>query len=279
MPAYDDRDDVLDAFREGREAIEAFGLRRHFVFTRMRRWFTGNAPPWSQTVPGAGYPVDVEDEVKPAPRVRGVSSSFIVASGGRYSEGDLRIDKLTPRRDPSIGVELWQFDRAVTDDRDEAHVVIVGRGGTPWHVREGTARLIVPGPYDIATAVTCANALRTAMPGHWSDPYAHTAGDDTPAPGVAATDASSVIALSNALRTAWVMHRADTVLHPATDDTPVTAPVATDAQGALVLLHDLLRVFNAHVAAGDVVECQVIEARADRAFSHVVIVRPTRRTP
>lgn len=280
MPAPDERDEVLDAFREGREAIEEFGLRRHKVFIRRRRWYAGTTGTWAPSgARGKGYPVDVETEVTPAPRVRDVAVQFMVLSGGRFQQGDIRIDKITPRAEPTIGVEMWPFVQATTERDEERHVVIVERSGTPWHVREGTARLLTPGPYDAATAVACANALRTAYPLHWSDAFAHAVGDVDPAPGVVATDAASALTLANALRTAWAAHRADAAQHPTADPHAVGAPVATDATSTLVLLHELLRVFNLHVAPGPVAECTVIEAHGDRAFSHSLIVRPTRRTP
>lgn len=283
MPAPNDRDDVLEAFREGREAIDEFGLRRQYVYVRTRRWYTGSAGAWAPSgARGKGYPVDTEVQVLPTPRVRYVSMSFLVASAGRYHEGDLRIDKVTPRNEPGTGIELWQFDQPVTDASSERHVMLVERGGTPWHRREGTDRLLTPGPYNAATAVTCANALRVAFAAHWSDPYAHTApGSSAPAPGVAATDTASAITLAGLLRAAWVSHRADLSLHVEADTYAVSAPApgAGDVQALLVLLHDLLRVFNLHVAHGPVSECEVVESRADRAFTHTVIVRPTRRTP
>lgn len=283
MPAPNDRDDVLEAIREGREAIDEFGLRRTYVYTRTRRWYTGSAGAWAPSgVRGRGFPVDTEVQVLPTPRVRQVSVQYIVASAGRYRDGDIVIDKVTPKNEPTTGTELHLFDRPVADPSTERHVMLVERGGTPWHLREGTARLLTPGPYDVPTAVTCANALRAAYPAHWSDPYAHTApGDPAAAPGVPATDLVSAITLAGLLRTAWVAHRANVVLHPEADPYPVTAPApgAGDAQALLVLLHDLLRVFNAHVASGRVSECEVLEARADRPFTHTVVVRPTRRTP
>ena len=102
MPQPNDRDDVLEAFREGREAIDEFGLRRTYVYTRTRRWYAGTAGAWTPSgVRGRGYPVDTEVQVLPTPRVRDVSAQFVVASAGRYREGDLRIDKITPKNEPS----------------------------------------------------------------------------------------------------------------------------------------------------------------------------------
>lgn len=282
MPAPNDRDEVLDAFREGRQAIDDFGLRRTLVFTRSRVWYSGTGGAWAPSgARGRGFPVDVEVQALPTPRVRPMSVQYVMASAGRYREGDIVVDKVTPKAEPTTGMELHLFTRPVTDASTERHVVLVERGGTPWHVREGTARLLTSGPYDVPTAVTCANALRAAYAAHWSDAYAHTAADLAPAPGVAATDLATAVTLAGALRAAWVAHRANVALHPEADAYPVTAPApgVGDAQALLVLLHDLLRVFNAHVAPGQVSECEVIEARADRAFSHTVMVRPTRRVP
>lgn len=280
MPAPDERDEVLEAFREGRAAIEEFGLRRHRVYTRRRRWYAGTGGIWTPSgARGKGYPVDVETEISPAPKVRDLSVQMMVLSGGRFQMGDIKVDKITPRNEPSTGVELWPFTEATPMRDEERHVMIVERSGTPWHVREGTARLLVSGPYDQASAVVCANALRTAYPLHWSDQYAHAVGDTDPAPGVVATNFATARTLANALRTAWLAHRDDLTQHPAEDAYAVQAPVAADDQGTLVLLHELLRVFNLHVAPGPVSECTVIEAHGDRAFSHSLIVRPTRRTP
>lgn len=282
MP-YNDRDDVLDAFREGRQAIDDFGLRRVEVYLRTRRWCGGVAPPWtSSTQRGAGYPIDEEVRLTPAPRVRDIALSLMVSSGGRYQVGDIKVDKITPLGVPGTGVELWPFTQPTTGGptgNDERHVLLVRRTGTPWHVREGTDRLLVAAPLNEAQAVAAANALRTAYPAHWSDVPAHLVADATPAPGVVATDFASARTLANVLRTSWVAHRANLTLHPAADALPLVAPVAASDQGTLVLLHDLLRVFNGHVAPGPVSECTVVEAHGDRAFSLSLIVRPTRRTP
>jgi hypothetical protein len=282
MP-YNDRDDVLDAFREGRQAIDDFGLRRVEVYLRTRRWCGGASPPWSaSTQRGAGYPVDEETRLTPAPRVRDLALALMVSSGGRYQAGDIKVDKITPLGVPGTGVELWPFTQPTTGGptgNDERHVLLVRRTGTPWHVREGTERLLAPAPLTEAQAVQVANALRAAYPGHWSDVPAHLAADATLAPGVAATGWASALTLANVLRASWSAHRADLALHPVADALPLTAPAASDPQSTLVLLHDLLRVFNAHVAPGPVSECTVVEAHGDRAFSLSLIVRPTRRTP
>lgn len=275
-----ERDAILEAFREGRQAIDDFGLRRTYVYTRVRRWYTGTAPPWSTSSgAGVGYPVDTTTQILPTPRVRSLSERFIAGSGGRFTSGDLRIDKITPRHEPSTGTELWPFTRATTDRGEERHVLLVDRDGTPWHTREGGDRLLTPGPFDVATAVACVNALRAAYVAHFADTEAHFAADATAVPSTNATTQGEAIDLANALRAAWGTHRANLTAHPEADAFPLVAPAATTAQSLLVLTHDLLRVFNEHVARGEVKECTVVQAHADRAFTHELIVRPTRRTP
>ena len=273
------RDEVLDAFAEGRGVAEELGLRRFHTYVRRRTWRSGSSLPWSTSAPGRGYPCDAEVLLTPAPKVEDVSVRMIASSGGTFQAGDIRLSKITPRREPSTGLELWELTEApASPAAEERHVVLVGRSGTPWHVYEGTARLLTPGPYDAASAVACANALQEAMAGHLPNTEAHLVADPM-VPGPAATDLASAITLANALRTAWVAHRSSLVVHPAADPYPLTAPAASDGQTLAVLLHDLLRAFNAHVAEGPVRECTVVHASAARAFSHELIVRPTRRTP
>lgn len=273
-----DRDEVLEALAEGRAAAEEIGLRRFRAFIRRRTWRSGSSLPWAASVPGRGLPCDVEVPITPSPKVEDVSVRLLAASGGTFQVGDVRLSKITPRREPTIGLELWQLTEAPASPAEERHVVLVGRSGTPWHVYEGTARLIVSGPYDLPSALVCVNALQGAMVGHLPNTEAHLVADPM-VPGPAATDLSSAITLANALRAAWVAHRASLTVHPAADPYPLTAPAATDGQTLAVLLHDLLRAFNAHVAEGPVSECTVVHASASRAFSHELIVRPTRRTP
>lgn len=275
-----ERDAILEAFREGRQAIDDFGLRRTYVYVRTRRWYTGTTPPWAPSSgAGVGLPVDTTTQILPTPRVRSLSERFIAGSGGRFASGDLRIDKITPRHEPSTGTELWPFTRATTARGEERHVLLVDRDGTPWHLREGGDRVLTPGPFDVATAVACVNALRAAYATHFADTEAHAVADATALPGTDATTQGEAITLANALRAAWGTHRTNLAAHPEADASPVLAPVAATAQSLLELAHDLLRVFNEHVARGEVKECTVVQAHADRAFTLELIVRPTRRTP
>lgn len=282
MTVPQERDEILEAFQEGRQAIDDFGLRRTYVYVRSRRWYAGSSAPWTPASgAGVGYPVDGTTQVLPTPRVRDLDTRFIVASGGRFQVGDVRIDKITPRREPSTGVELWPFTKATASKGEERHVLLVERAGTPWHAREGGDRILTPGPYNEATAITCVNALRVAYAAHFIDAEAHLAADASAVPPADATNLATAIALANALRAAWAVHRVGLASHPEADPHPLVAPAAGSgsAQALLVLVHDLLRAFNDHVARGEVRECTVLEAHADRAFSHTLIVRPTRRTP
>lgn len=274
-----DRDEVLEALAEGRAAAEEIGLRRYRAFIRRRTWYAGSgALPWATSAPGRGLPSDVEVAITPSPKVDDVDVRLIASSGGTFQTGDLWLRKITPRREPNIGLELWQLREPPASTAEERHIVLVGRSGTPWHVYEGTARLLTPGPYDLPTALACANALQAAMVAHLPNAEAHLT-PDAMVPGPAAVDLTTALALANALRAVWVAHRASLVVHPAADPYPVAAPVATTAESLAILLHGLLRAFNGHVAEGPVSECTVVHAGASKAFSHELIVRPTRRTP
>lgn len=280
MPQPNDRDDLILDVADARQIVADMGLRRALVYARSRRWFAGTSPPWApSTGRGVGFPVDVELPILPTPSVRDLSVRQVLASGGRFQSGDVQIDKIVPRRDPNTGVELAPFTDPTEHPNEERHILLVSKSGTPWHVREGTDRLLVSAPVDEAGAVACANALRAAYPGHWSDAYAHNAASASPAPGTPATDFASALVLANALRAAWVAHRADLGAHPSADLSPVTAAVATTSQTTLVLLHNLLRVFNEHVALGPVSECVMVVVLDRKAFTHELVVRPTRRTP
>lgn len=281
MPEPNDRDDALEGFAEARQAIADAGLRRTLVYTRVRRWYApSDTFPWDETgVRGRGVPMDTETEIVPTPRVKSVNVGLILASGGRYQSGDVRIDRITPRAEPSTGFKLGEFTRAARVAGEERHVITVDRSGTPWHVYEGTARLLVPAPIDLDPAIAALNLLRLAYPSHWSDGYAHLLADASTAPGSPATGDPTAMALLNTMRTRWMTHRADLTLHREVDPYPVTLPACTDGQSAVLLLHELLRLYNAHAAVGAVSENEVVEARADASFEHVLIVRPTRRTP
>lgn len=280
MAALTERDLLLADIAEARGEVDAVGLRRHRVYLRTRRWYAGTTGTWAPSgARGKGYPVDTEVEILPPPRVREVAVQMMVLSGGRFQMGDIKVDKITPRGELGVGIELWPFTQPTVDKDEERHVMLIERSGTPWHMREGTDRLLVAAPTNEASAVVVANALRAAYPAHWSDALAHAV-DSTDGVGApVATGFASARTLANALRAAWVAHRVDLVQHPMADAYPVQAPAATDDTSTLLLLHELLRVFNAHAAMGPVSECTVIEAHGDRAFSHSLVVRPTRRTP
>lgn len=274
-----DRDDVLSAFAEGRSVAEELGLRRFRVYLRRRTWRSGAAAPWAASRPGVGYPCDVEVLVTPAPKVADVSVRHIASSGGTYRDGDLFLSKITPRREPGTGLELHQILQRAASGAEECHLLLLSRAGTAWHVYEGTERLLATGPHDLPSALACLNALRVAYPGHLTNTEAHLAADAAVVPGANATDLPTAITLANALRAVWVAHRASVVFHPEADPYPVGAPVATTEQELLVLTHELLRVFNLHVAPGPITEATPVRVMADRAFELRVVARPTRRTP
>lgn len=273
------RDEVLDAFAEGRGVAEELGLRRFHTYVRRRTWRSGSSLPWSTSAPGRGYPCDAEVRLTPAPKVEDVSVRMIASSGGTYRDGDLLLTKITPRREPATGVEVQELLQRPAGAGEECHLVLLSRGGTAWHVYEGTDRLLTSGPWDLTTALACVNALRAAYPGHLTNTEAHMAADPAVVPGADAVDLTTALTLANALRAVWVAHRASLTFHPAADPYPLTAATATDGQSLLLLLHDLLRAFNAHVAPGPVTEATLVRLMADRAFELKAVVRATRRTP
>lgn len=282
-----ERDDILEALNEGRSAIDELGLRRFYVSVRRRRWYSGtiagSVTAWAPGPKGVGYPVDTETRLLPSPRcVEGTRQH--AGSGGTFVGDTFKLAKITPRREPDIGVEIGDLLLAAETSSDEVHVMVEARSGTPHHVYEGTPRVLAPGPYDAATALPCLNALRAAFVAHvaagpvGTDPGAHLlAGTVATLPPVA-TDTATALTLANALRTAYIAHRADLTLHVSVDKTPLAALAATDAQTLCVLVHGLLATFNAHVASGPLSECTVLD-QSGASFQFTLTVGVTRRTP
>lgn len=280
------RDEVLEAFAEGRGVAEELGLRRFRVFVRKRTWYSGTVPPWSVSRVGDGYPVDTMTEILPAPKCEPKEIRLEATTGGTQNVSGFRLGKITPRGEiPSLGIEIQDLiPTASSPTADERHIILESRAGTAHHVYEGTGRVLVPGPYDAAGALATVNALRTAMLAHWgsemsaTDVGAHLEADPSTLPD-AATDTATAMALANAMRTAHAAHRASLVYHPEADSYPLTAPAATTTQGLLLLAHDLLAQFNLHRAPGPVYETTPVGYAVHRSFTHAVDVAVTRRTP
>jgi len=83
------RDDLLPVVNALRSLPNTFGLRRYTVAIRRRAWSGGK--------PGNGVATVTDLAINPPPKVRFVSTEEIASSGGTYREGDVMIDRITPR--------------------------------------------------------------------------------------------------------------------------------------------------------------------------------------
>lgn len=81
------RDDLLPTFDGARALIEDFGLRTSTLTVRTLTW---------PGLPGIGSPNVSDTEITPPPRMRTIAAREIAGSGGRYREGDIRADRITP---------------------------------------------------------------------------------------------------------------------------------------------------------------------------------------
>lgn len=84
------RDKLLPTIDRLRELPDAFGLRRYTVTLRRRRWASG--------VVGRDEKYSwVDVAITPKPRVRLLSTEEVASSGGTFTNGDMRVDKITPK--------------------------------------------------------------------------------------------------------------------------------------------------------------------------------------
>jgi hypothetical protein len=122
------RDDLLPVVNGLRDLPGDFGLRRYSV-TLVRRTY-------AERVGDGSIPTAASVTLSPAPRVRVVSTREVAESGGTYQDGDLRVDRITPRlADGSGGYAPSDLDYESTTDRDEVVIVLTGDDGVS---REGT---------------------------------------------------------------------------------------------------------------------------------------------
>ena len=114
------RDDLLPMINELRGLPTEFGLRLYTVTIRVTTWSGA-----SDDVPGAGTKTTTETPIvldgyggTVRPKVTLLSTRDIIASGGLYTDGDYRIDYITPQYmntecDGSLtlaGVPVSQFE-------------------------------------------------------------------------------------------------------------------------------------------------------------------------
>lgn len=88
------RTNLLPVINNGRKIVDGLGFRTSDVSVVTRLWPSG-----TRGVPSETDYVDstVTPLVNPRPKVRQITSREIASSGGMYEDGDLRVDKLTPK--------------------------------------------------------------------------------------------------------------------------------------------------------------------------------------
>jgi hypothetical protein len=116
------RDNLLPVANTLRAKAEAFGVRRYSVTVRQRTWSGGR--------PGLGTMTPTDLTLSPRPRVRAVSSREIAASGGTFTQGDLRIGPITPSNGAGVGYTAAQLAPDVSSANGDVMYVLVGDDGT-----------------------------------------------------------------------------------------------------------------------------------------------------
>ncbi len=81
------REDLLPTVDDGRALVDDLGFRTSSLTIRTRTW-SGE--------PGVSAQVDDDLVITPPPKIRQVTGREVAGSAGRYEEGDLRADKITP---------------------------------------------------------------------------------------------------------------------------------------------------------------------------------------
>lgn len=91
------RSDILEkVLQNTRPLIESLGLRTNTVALVTRTW-TKDGNPARPGSSGATATDSPPVELYPTPRVRTLKSQDVASSGGRYQDGDLRADRLSPK--------------------------------------------------------------------------------------------------------------------------------------------------------------------------------------
>lgn len=117
------RDDVLPDLDGARAEVDATGLRRYAVTIRTRTWSGG--------APGVGTATNSDLPITPRPRVRDLSAREVASSGGTFSAGDMRLDRITPRyTTPTTGgYTPEQLNPPVSAANQDVVVVLTGDDG------------------------------------------------------------------------------------------------------------------------------------------------------
>lgn len=240
------RDNILPAFDRARTKLDTLGLRRYAVATRRRTWSGGRK--------GLGTATTADTPLVPTPRVRQLSTREIAASGGKYQQGDFRIDRITPA-----------FAKVASP------VTRTGTGaGTVTPASAIPATGVTAGSYAVRVLIALGGAPGTATFQYSTDGGAtYSAAALTPV----SPATFQVPGLGLALAFAGAFVAADVYAFDARCGgyTPALLELApaTDAQEvALVLTGD----------DGTKV-CGLVDTGFDRAFGYTLTVRPRRETP
>lgn len=130
-----ERDEILPDFDEARHVADDFGLRQFRTIVRTTTWSGARV--------GEGAPTHADLELSPRARVRNLDTRTIAGSAGRYTEGDFRIDKITPAYPPGAGPYTGgytpdQVAPPVTARNVEVHYRLIGpgepAGGSLWTI-------------------------------------------------------------------------------------------------------------------------------------------------
>lgn len=115
------RQNLLPVINNGRKIIDGLGFRTSDVSVVTRLWPSGRRGDPDDS----SYGDTVLPLVNPRPKVRQVSSREIAGSGGTYQDGDLRVDKLTPKF-AAGGYTLDEIAPVADDEGVEILYVVTG---------------------------------------------------------------------------------------------------------------------------------------------------------
>jgi hypothetical protein len=111
------RSQVLEkVLQKTRPLLADLGLRQNSLSLVVRSWTgkpgaTGSAATDSEAV-----------EIFPIPRIRQLSSREVASSGGRYQDGDLRVDRLSPKH-PGGGYDPEDLRPSVGQNQEIVYLV------------------------------------------------------------------------------------------------------------------------------------------------------------
>lgn len=128
------RDELLPVFDDVRQLMDELGLRKYDVIMRVITWSGDRPGVGAKTVVDTPLTIGGGRRVK----VKLISSQAIIASAGKYAEGDYKVGPFTPTF-AGGGVDPSYFDPIPTGAPTEIFYKLKGPGvpGTPG-VEEGT---------------------------------------------------------------------------------------------------------------------------------------------